>query len=39
MIGFAICCYSLLNAIGMAFLDAYAEKRNPVSEEDKAKEE
>lgn len=36
MIGFVICCYSLLNAIGMACLDVYAEKRNPISDEEKA---
>jgi hypothetical protein len=32
MVGFIICCFSLLNGVGMAFLDKYAESKNPSGE-------
>jgi len=32
MVGFIICCFSLLNGIGMAALDKYAESKNPHGE-------
>ena len=31
MIGFAICVFSLLNALGLVWLDKKAEKQNPNS--------